>query len=392
MESVASFSASGIGAMVSPDYGDISKLPSDFEESVAVFVGRFQIPHFAHLTFIRHGLRAAKKLIIVLGSAYKPRRSRHPFNWIERAEMLRLMLTPEENERVTFVAMRDYFYDDIWLSEVVKAVQARVPEGHTIKLVQAVKDILGEYQTKFPPSWKIVSGEILKTYSATDLRNVFFNAEVPTDLALSTLKDKTSPAVLNYLKVWKQGHPAEYAYIVNEMLAIQADRKKKKCEYEFRDLCSDVLIQHGNAVVLIERIGKIGKGLLAFPGGHVDSGETHWGAAVREAREEINLKMAESLLRERLKTTLLLDSPERSEQGRVVSMLYHFDFSGDVMPHLSAGDDAGRIISEGRLPIDTLGTLEQYFHDDHFMALHQLFKFDLIDWQAQYEAELGHPV
>lgn len=391
MKSISSFGMSGLGAQISPEYSAES-LPEDFETSVAVFIGRFQIPHFAHLSFIRRGLRSAKKLIIVLGSAFKPRRSRHPFNWVERAAMLRLMLTPEENARVEFVAMRDYFYDEMWLDEVIKAVTARVPEGHTIKLIQAVKDIHGQYQTMFPKSWQVVAGEVLKTFSATDLRSVFFNADLPTELALETLKDKTSPAVLAYLSAWKQGHPTEYAYVANEIVAVAESRAKKQCAYEFRDLCSDVLIQHGNAIVLIERIGKIGKGLLALPGGHVDPGETFWMAALREASEEINLRMAASLLKSKLKTSLLLDAPERSEAGRVVSMLYHFDFSGDIMPHLKAGDDAGRIVNDGRVNIESLGELEPYFHDDHFMALYQLFGFKLVDWQQRYETDLGHAV
>ena len=42
-----------------------------------IFIGRFQPPHNVHLAVLQHALTQARRVVIVLGSANKPRSPRN---------------------------------------------------------------------------------------------------------------------------------------------------------------------------------------------------------------------------------------------------------------------------------------------------------------------------
>ena len=54
-------------------------------------------------------------------------------------------------------------------------------------------------------------------------------------------------------------------------------------------VCVDVLIVHNNQCLLVERINEPAKGLLWFPGGRIRKMELINNAALRKAKEEINI-------------------------------------------------------------------------------------------------------
>jgi len=49
------------------------------------------------------------------------------------------------------------------------------------------------------------------------------------------------------------------------------------------------VICHGHSVLMGKRIGAVGSGTWAFPGGHLEGGETFEEGAVREAHEETGI-------------------------------------------------------------------------------------------------------
>jgi len=106
----------------------------------AVFIGRFQPFHNAHLATVRFALQQAEQLIIVIGGDNKPRTTKDPWTSAERIAMIRNCLTPEEQGRCSFVAVKDFLYNDnLWLAEVQRAVKT-FSDGKDVVLVGHKKD------------------------------------------------------------------------------------------------------------------------------------------------------------------------------------------------------------------------------------------------------------
>ena len=59
------------------------------KDTLAVYVGRFQIPHIGHAHIVRKGLEIADRVLIVLGSANESPSFRNPFSVNDRIAMLR---------------------------------------------------------------------------------------------------------------------------------------------------------------------------------------------------------------------------------------------------------------------------------------------------------------
>ena len=80
-----------------------------------VCIGRFQPLHNGHLAVLQHALTLARRIVIVLGSANKPRSPRNPFTESERHEMILAALgevDPGLRERLCFVSVRDRYDDE----------------------------------------------------------------------------------------------------------------------------------------------------------------------------------------------------------------------------------------------------------------------------------------
>jgi 8-oxo-dGTP diphosphatase len=85
-------------------------------------------------------------------------------------------------------------------------------------------------------------------------------------------------------------------------------------------------------VLMIQRRWAPFEGMWAFPGGHVDPGETFGHAAARELAEETGL-VAPALVQ-----LAIYDQPDRDPRGRYVNVAYIAVFDALVEP--IAGDDA----------------------------------------------------
>jgi 8-oxo-dGTP diphosphatase len=93
----------------------------------------------------------------------------------------------------------------------------------------------------------------------------------------------------------------------------------------------DIIIQKGNKIVLVERGQEPFMGMIELPGGHVDKNETVEKAAIREAKEETNLKV-------RLENILgVYSGPKRDPRGPTVTTAF---VAKPVDGRLKAGSDA----------------------------------------------------
>ena len=133
-------------------------------------------------------------------------------------------------------------------------------------------------------------------------------------------------------------------------------------------------VASAGCVLLIRRGGHPGKGLWALPGGFVEQGERLLAGAMRELHEETSIAMLDSSLAAALVAVQVFDHPDRSQRGRTITHVHHFDLRSDFLPEVQAADDAALA---RWVPFAELAAMELAFFEDHFNILDHFFTLSL---------------
>ena len=78
---------------------------------------------------------AAPRVVVVIGSAFQARTPKNPFTWQERTDMIRQTLSAADQERTTFLPIRDYYDEEAWLQAVRTGVEALSGQRTSICLI-----------------------------------------------------------------------------------------------------------------------------------------------------------------------------------------------------------------------------------------------------------------
>jgi len=331
-----------------------------------IVIGRFQPFHIAHRELIKHSLTLAEKVIVILGSARSASDVRNPFTPAMREEIIRACF-PEDAQRLIFRAVRDYPYNDhVWTAEIqniVGDITETNENGHTkIAVVGFFKDRSSYYLNLFP-QWNFeefyVSDKKLLGINATNVREKFFTeaadwkeflpaqAAVALDVFTQTETFPRLQKEFAYLKKYKEdtrfvGVPFEPTFITTDAVVVQSGH-----------------------ILVIRRGHQPGKGLLALPGGFLANGATLEDNAIKELKEETQIKVPAQVLRGSIKSSHAFDHPERSQRGRTVTFAYYIELAPDLkdgLPKVKGGDDAAKAFW---LPLSALGEKEDEFFEDH---------------------------
>lgn len=326
-----------------------TEFPSADNAELAVVIGRWQLlSKDGHQLLFERAFQAAKRVLIVIGSAHRSRNTRNPFTWEERRDMILSTLTAAERDRVDFLPVRDYYDNERWNDAVLASVAARITHGAKVTLVGWKKDETSDYLDNFP-GWTSTLVTPTVAVDATALRDVFFGS-ADLSAALTVLKGYVSAPVLAYLEAWS--HLPVFAERVAEHNAVAA-YKKKWGNGPF--LTADSVVEASDHVLLVRRGGVIGHDLWALPGGHVEPWEQFYPAAVRELREETCFSKLPETMRAALKAAVTFDHALRSPRARVITVAHHFDFGDMALPDdLKAKDDAKEL---------------KWFHKSELLAL-----------------------
>ena len=329
-----------------------------------IVIGRFQPFHVAHRELIKHSLNLAEKVIVILGSARSASDVRNPFTPAMREEIIRACF-PEDSARLIFRAVRDYPYNDhVWTAEVQNTVGeiADETESAKIAIIGFFKDRSSYYLNLFP-QWVFeefyVSDKKLLNLNATQIREKFFTEN--TDW-----KEFLPAQVAAALEVFKQTETfphlqKEFAYLQK----YKADTKFVGVPFEATFITTDAVVVQSGHVLVIRRGHQPGKGLLALPGGFLASSATLEDNAIKELKEETQIKVPAQVLRGSIKSSHVFDYPERSQRGRTVTFAYFIELAPDLkegLPRVKGGDDAAKAFW---LPLSALGEKEDEFFEDH---------------------------
>jgi len=97
--------------------------------------------------------------------------------------------------------------------------------------------------------------------------------------------------------------------------------------------------------------------------------------AIKELKEETQIKVAAQVLRGSIKNSHAFDYPERSLRGRTVTFAYFIELAPDLkdgLPRVKGGDDAAKAFW---LPLSALGEKENEFFEDHYFIIRYFLGF-----------------
>ncbi len=335
-----------------------------------VVIGRFQPFHSAHQSLIKHSLSLAEKVIIILGSARSAPDVKNPFTPAMREEIIRACF-PEESDRLIFRAVRDYPYNDhVWTAEIQNIVgqitDEDEKENEQIAVVGFFKDRTSYYLNLFP-QWNFeefyCADKKLLQINATKIREHFFTGN-------DEWKTAVPETVAAFLDVFKQTEffphlKGEFEYIQK----YKQDTQFKNVPYAPVFLTTDAVVVQSGHVLVVRRKVHPGKGLLALPGGFLQPELTLEDNAIRELKEETQIKVPAAVLRGSIKNQKAFDHPERSQRGRTVTFAYYIELEPSLkegLPRVKGGDDAAKAFW---LPLSALGEMEDEFFEDHISII-----------------------
>ena len=336
-----------------------------------IVIGRFQPFHSTHQKLIEHALNLAENVIIILGSARSASDIKNPFTPEMREEIVRACFPKDESKRLIFRAVRDYPYNDhIWTTEIQNTVNQIVEESENehakIAVVGFFKDRSSYYLNMFP-QWNFeeffTADKDLRNIHASDIRENYFSGG-------DDWKKKVPAKVINYLTAFKETDI--FANLQKEFEYLQkykADTKFVGVNFPPVFVTTDAVVVQSGHVLVIRRGFQPGKGLLALPGGFLKSDLTLEDNAIKELKEETQIKVPAQVLRGNIKTSKAFDYPERSQRGRTVTFAYYIELESklkDGLPNVKGGDDAKKAFW---LPLSALGEMEDEFFEDHLSII-----------------------
>jgi len=318
----------------------------------SIVMGRFQPFHLQHLRLVKHALSISDRCIIAVGSSFKARTIKNPWTYKERIDIIKSYFT--KTERIQFVPVRDYAYNDqLWAKCLETQINA-VVKGDKTCICGVYKDESSSYLDWF--EWSPEHLKLKSVLSAISIRKAMFED--------SLAKDNTviNNDTFKYIEIFKNSSmytslKEEYNFMLNHKKAWSSS------PYPPTFQTADALVIASEHILLIERGRSPGKGLYALPGGYVNQGETLKRGSIRELKEETGLDISNDHLCCSMAKEKTFDSPERSLRGRIITQVFLYNLNVCDLPLLHPGDDANKAIW---MQIPDVLKQEETFFEDHY--------------------------
>jgi len=344
-----------------------------------VFIGRFQPFHQGHLKILETALEQSQKLIILIGSAHRPRCTRNPWTYAERENMIRCGLDQETNERIIIAPIMDAMYNDsLWTTTIQKAVAGMISTHHDqphreprLGLIGHAKDHTSYYLKLFP-QWPSIDVKSDNAISGTKIRDAIFNADQghweDDRLSMQSLVNPyVSNHVLSYLKQFAKTET--FTQLREEFDFIRSYRARwEQSPYAPSFVTVDAVVVQSAHVLLVERRARPGKGQWALPGGFLGSNENLLDACLRELKEETKIKVPWPVLNGSIVQQKVFDDPHRSARGRTITHAFYIHLAADTqLPKVKGGDDARKAFW---VPLAQLEPRKMF--EDHYFIIQNM--------------------
>lgn len=344
-----------------------------------VFIGRFQPFHVEHKRVIEQALKQSNHVLILVGSAGKPRTIRNPFTFEERERMILEAFTePSDFIKLNVKPLYDKTYNDVaWINQVQHIVRETTLKAINngfmasgladakVGLIGMAKDHTSYYLKMFP-QFKSVDVPLECVMHATAIREGFFNGTLQKHEVYS---NELPPNVCTFMyDEFKL--TSEYQQLARELEHVKTYKKSwEAAPYPVKHLTVDAVVEQSGHILLVKRRSEPGKGLWALPGGHLEIHETLEQGVLRELREETKIKVPDPVLRGSIKASKMFDDPHRSTIGRVVTYASYIKLEDAVsLPKIKGADDAEKA---KWIPIDDVRE-DQMFDDHYYIIQHFL--------------------
>lgn len=344
------------------------------EFDLLVFIGRFQPFHTEHKRIIDIALEKAKHVLVLVGSAGKPRTVRNPFTFVERKDMINGAFDCNGGRqcRLIIKPLFDKTYNDVaWINQVQHIVKETTLDAvnnfgfRATGLAAAKVGLIGmskdntSYYLKMFPQFESVDVPLEKVMHATAIREGFIDGSMQKHELFS---NELTPNVANFMyNEFK--HTDAYTQLQRELEHVRQYKKSwEAAPYPVKHMTVDAVVEQSGHVLVVKRRAEPGKGLWALPGGHLEIDETLMDGVIRELKEETKIKVPDPVLRGSVHATYVFDDPHRSTIGRVITYAAHIKLQDDTkLPKVRGADDAEKAVW---LPIGEVK--EEMFFDDHF--------------------------
>lgn len=340
----------------------------------AVYIGRFQPIHKAHLKTIETALEKAEQLIIFVGTDNRPRTIKDPFTTEERKYIIEDSIQEYFGEevrkweagpstsiltRIKIVGCRDYKYNNYnWSSEIFsKALANGATSNKETLLLGCMKDE-SSYYLKMFPQWDFERIPYMYNLDATSVREeVYKNGEV--DEYDEYLMDTTIKELNSKLPSFQEEFEYYQKYKDNHSF------KNENIPYNPIHNTTDTVVVKSGCVLLIKRKFHPGINQYALPGGFLDSNEFIKESAIRELKEETRIKLPKSELEDKIKAYKYFDHPRRSLRGRVITHAFFIDLGYGPLPSVKKDGSSDTSGAEW-VPMADVMKMEDELFEDHY--------------------------
>jgi bifunctional NMN adenylyltransferase/nudix hydrolase len=328
--------------------------------SFGVFIGRFQPFHNGHLSVVLDALSKVDKLIIAIGSCNTAKNIKNPWTAEQREAMIRGTLSPDQQDRIQFVFLNDYTYNDnMWVSQVQNKIEEICGDDEVI-LFGRDKDRTTYYLSLFP-QWKFSPCPGVPDLDATRIRDMYFHCDLGS--LVRYVPEGVYPMLRHFMMVSSVTLTGEFTQLKEEFEQVAAYKAAwKGAPYPPTFVTTDAVVIQSGHVLVVRRRCQPGKGLLALPGGFLNQHERVLDGCVRELKEETGIAMDSKALEKSIVAQRVFDHPDRSLRGRTITHAYCFDLGAGKLPRVKGSDDAEKAMW---IPISEVSARGNEFFEDH---------------------------